>query len=47
MGDGENDTELLKLAGTSVAMGNASQALKDVADFVVASNDEGGWAEAV
>jgi Cof subfamily protein (haloacid dehalogenase superfamily) len=40
MGDGENDIEMLELAGVGVAVGNADQRLKDVADHVVATNDE-------
>ena len=33
-GDGFNDLEMLKTAGTGVAMGNASPALKEAADDV-------------
>lgn len=33
--------------GVAVAVGNAVQKLKDAAEFVVASNDEGGAAEAI
>lgn len=47
MGDAENDIEMLQLVGLGVAIGNAGQQLKDVADEVVASNDEDGVAEAV
>jgi Cof subfamily protein (haloacid dehalogenase superfamily) len=47
IGDGENDIEMVQLAGVGVAVGNAHQKLKDVADQVVASNDEDGVAEAV
>ncbi len=47
MGDAENDIEMLQLVGLGVAIGNAGQHLKDVADEVVASNDEDGVAEAV
>lgn len=46
-GDGENDADMLRLAGIGVAMGNAMQAAKDAADVVVASNDEDGVAEAI
>mmetsp|Transcript_19984 Transcript_19984/g.60403 ORF Transcript_19984/g.60403 Transcript_19984/m.60403 type:complete len:317 (-) Transcript_19984:522-1472(-) len=35
MGDGENDVEMFNLVGTSVAMGNAVQQLKDAADVVL------------
>jgi len=47
IGDGENDIEMLQLAGIGVAMGNANPKLKAVADATVASNDEDGVAEAV
>ena len=40
IGDGENDLEMLELAGIGVAVGNASQQLKDIADHVVGTNDE-------
>jgi Cof subfamily protein (haloacid dehalogenase superfamily) len=47
IGDAENDTEMLELAGVSVAVGNANQQLKDAVDYVVASNNDDGVAEAV
>lgn len=47
IGDGENDIEMLQAVGTGVAVGNAVQALKDVAAQVVASNDNDGVAEAI
>lgn len=47
IGDGENDTDMLRAAGIGVAVGNADARLKAVADHVVASNDEDGVAEAV
>lgn len=51
LGDGENDVELLQLVrqagGTAAAVANARPALKEAANAVVASCDEGGWAEAV
>ena len=47
IGDGENDIEMLQAVGTSVAMGNAVQKLKDVASQVVGSNDEDGVAQAI
>jgi len=43
LGDGENDVEMLRLAGVGVAMKNAVQAAKDAADIVLdQSNDEAG-----
>jgi Cof subfamily protein (haloacid dehalogenase superfamily) len=47
LGDGENDIEMLKIAGIGVAMGNAGPQVKAAADAVVASNDADGVAEAV
>jgi hydroxymethylpyrimidine pyrophosphatase-like HAD family hydrolase len=46
VGDGSNDLEMVTHAGLGVAMGNAVAAVKDAADVVVASNDEGGIVEA-
>lgn len=46
-GDGENDIEMLQAVGIGIAMGNASQVLKDIADVVVPSNDEDGVAVAL
>eukprot|EP00890_Picochlorum_soloecismus_P005913 jgi/Picsp_1/6322/NSC_03671-R1_protein len=47
LGDGENDIEMLRLCGLSVAMGNAVSKTKDVADVIVPSNDEHGVAYAI
>lgn len=47
IGDGENDAEMLRLAGIGVAVANAMPHAKEAADFVVASNDEDGVAEAI
>lgn len=47
IGDGENDIEMLQAVGTSVAVGNAAQKLKDVANQVVGSNDDDGVAQAI
>ena len=41
-GDGGNDLSIIEKAGLSVAMGNANQALKEVADYVTSSVDEDG-----
>lgn len=45
IGDGENDIEMIKFAKLGVAMGNANEKVKAVADFVTASNDEDGVAK--
>ncbi len=46
-GDGENDIELLGLAGFGVAMGNGSDKLKQIADFVTQDCDKDGIAFAL
>lgn len=47
IGDSENDIEMLKTAGVSIAMGNASQDVKDVCDIVTEDNNNGGVAKAL
>ena len=47
VGDADNDLEALKKAGLAVAMANAGEAVKAVADVVVADCDHDGCAEAV
>ncbi|MFD0961222.1 Cof-type HAD-IIB family hydrolase [Paenibacillus chungangensis] len=42
MGDAWNDRELLQVAGLGVAMGNAIDSLKELADYVTATNNEEG-----
>lgn len=44
-GDDKNDIEMLKMCGTGVAVNNAIQEVKDIADSVTLSNDENGVAE--
>ncbi|MBN2470283.1 MAG: HAD family phosphatase [Anaerolineae bacterium] len=46
-GDAENDLEMLQMVGIGVAMGNATDSVKAVADYVTASNDEDGVGLAV
>ena len=41
-GDGGNDTAMIKAAGIGVAMGNALESLKQVADFTTSSVDDNG-----
>ena len=41
-GDGGNDTNMLKVAGIGVAMGNAGNSLKKVADYVTTTVDDDG-----
>ncbi|WP_332630250.1 Cof-type HAD-IIB family hydrolase [Halalkalibacter flavus] len=47
IGDSFNDVSMFKVAGYKVAMGNAEQAIKDLADFVTKQNDEDGVALAI
>ena len=47
LGDGENDIEMLELAGVGVAMDNAMPRLKSVANHITASNDDDGVAQAI
>lgn len=42
IGDSWNDHEMLECAGLGVAMGNAIDALKDLADYVTLTNNEDG-----
>lgn len=43
-GDAENDLEMIEFAGHGVAMGNACDALKEIADEVTLGNNEDGIA---
>lgn len=47
MGDGHNDLGLMKAAGLSVAMGNASREIMDAADYMTLDNEHDGVAEAI
>lgn len=47
IGDSYNDLEMIQWAGVGVAMGNAFQPVKDAADFITATNEEHGVAEAL
>ena len=46
-GDQDNDIEMLLAAGTKVAMGNATEDLKKIADYVTDSVDNDGVVTAV
>ena len=41
-GDGENDMDMLRYVQTGVAMGNADDSLKEIADYITESVDEDG-----
>jgi len=47
VGDSDNDVTLLKAAGISVAMGNAEEHVKAIADVITSSNNEDGVARAI
>lgn len=47
IGDSFNDLDMLRAAGTAVAMGNAEPIVKETADFITKSNDEDGVAYAI
>lgn len=47
LGDYYNDLDMFKVAGCSVAMGNAPEDIKAQADLVTATNDEDGFAQIV
>ncbi|WP_138494295.1 Cof-type HAD-IIB family hydrolase [Paenibacillus pinistramenti] len=47
VGDSYNDLSMLKIAGRSVAMGNAHQQIKDACGEVTLSNQENGVAHAI
>ncbi|MDP4090244.1 MAG: Cof-type HAD-IIB family hydrolase [Bacillota bacterium] len=47
IGDNENDASMIQYAGLGVAMGNAEEEIKDMAQYITASNDEDGVAEVV
>ena len=46
-GDGNNDYEMIKQAGTGVAMENGEPVVKKIADFITKTNDEEGVAFAI
>lgn len=47
VGDSDNDVTMLRAVGTPLAMGNASEAVKEMAVRIVASNTENGVVEAI
>ena len=47
IGDANNDLPMLKAAGVSVAMGNATDDVKAIADAVTGNCDDDGWAQAI
>ncbi|NSW91664.1 MAG: HAD family phosphatase [Firmicutes bacterium] len=47
VGDGFNDLSMIEYAGLGVAMGNASNEIKERADYVTLTNDENGLAHVI
>jgi hypothetical protein len=47
IGDGDNDTEMFRVSGISVAMGHASEAVRAAATHLTASCEDDGWAKAM
>lgn len=47
IGDGDNDIEMVEMAGTGIAMGNAIFELKKVANDITDTNEEDGFAKAI
>lgn len=46
-GDTENDIDILKTAAIGVAMGNATEEVKQIADFITLTNEKSGVAYAI
>jgi Cof subfamily protein (haloacid dehalogenase superfamily) len=46
-GDAENDISMLEFAGLGIAMGNAENYVKEIADYVTDTNDNDGVAKAI
>jgi len=47
IGDAENDIKMIQYAGLGIAMGNADNIVKDIADDITTSNNEDGVAKAI
>lgn len=47
IGDKANDISMIQMAGFGVAMGNAIEEVKQIADFITTSNENDGVAEAL
>jgi Cof subfamily protein (haloacid dehalogenase superfamily) len=47
IGDSENDMSMLEYAGLGIAMGNATDEIKSIADYITSTNDEDGVAQAI
>lgn len=47
IGDNENDIEMIQYAGLGVAVGNATESVKKIADIVTVTNDENAVAKII
>ena len=47
LGDGENDYEMIQVAGLGVVMSNGTDNLKSIANEITLSNEEDGVAHAI
>ncbi len=47
IGDGMNDLSMINMAGLGVAMGNASEIVKEQADYITTTNDDYGVARVI
>ena len=47
IGDSENDYSMINAAGIGVAMANATDDVKAIADHITTSNEENGVGEAI
>ncbi|MBI3652514.1 MAG: Cof-type HAD-IIB family hydrolase [Acidobacteria bacterium] len=47
IGDGPNDIEMFKEAGTSIAMGQGVDEVINAATFITSSNDDEGWSRGI
>ena len=47
IGDHPNDLDMVQYAGIGVAMGNAVDELKKIADYITSTNNEDGAAKAI
>lgn len=47
IGDDENDISMIEYAGLGVAMGNAKDLVKNIANYITSTNDENGVGEVI
>ena len=47
VGDEENDRHMIEFAGLGVAMGNARDSIKEIANYITDSNDNHGVAKVI